>query len=503
MTAPWTPPLSDTADSAAALGAGRHTRRRRWGAAPFYARSKSVLMGMMRCTDLALIALMALLAYWLRHGVLQFPPHYGIAVIIAMMLAWQVFQAAGLYETRNLGRLIWQLSRLTTALTLVAMGLLAIAFFTKTAEEYSRAWVATWIVGVWLALAATRIAAKLRLRAWQRSGWLTRRVAIVGADNHSRRLFQHLHRDGGDAGIAVIGVFDDRKTRVSPYPLGGFAVTGGLDDLIDICRNDEIDDVLIALPWRADNRLMEIAKRLRQVPVDVRLAPEPIGFRLNHGTLQDLAGLPMLTVFKRPLAGWHQVIKLMEDKLLGGLILLLVSPLMLLLALAIKLDSPGPVFFRQERYGFNNNLITVWKFRTMRHRPAAADGDSEVVQATRNDPRVTRLGALLRRTSLDELPQFFNVLGGSMSIVGPRPHAVAHNVQFAGIVNQYYARHRVKPGITGWAQVNGLRGETDTPEKLELRLEHDLYYIDNWSLWLDLKIIVMTVFVGLVHKHAY
>jgi len=457
-----------------------------------------VLAGLVRGSDLLLIVLTALIAYWLRHDTLQIPSRYGIAVVIGVLLAWQVFQVFGLYEFRSLSRLVWQLSRLITAWGMVAMGLIAVVFFTKTAEEFSRAWAGAWFASAWLALVATRVFLKLRLGAWQKRGWLTRRVAIVGAGNNGRRLLRHLQRRG--AGIAVIGVFDDRKTRIPPEQLEGTTIQGGLDDLIDRCRNDEIDDVLVALPWRADNRLMEIAKKLRQVPVDLRLAPEPIGFRLSKGSMQEVSGLPMLTMFERPLTDWSHVIKLIEDKLLGGLILLLVAPLMLLIALAIKLDSRGPVLFRQQRFGFNNNLITVWKFRTMHD---AQNQDDAVRQATRNDPRVTRLGALLRRTSLDELPQFFNVLGGSMSIVGPRPHAVAHNEQFARTVNQYYARHRVKPGITGWAQVNGLRGETDTAEKLERRLEHDLYYIDHWSPWLDLKIIVMTLLVGLVHKHAY
>jgi len=490
MPVPDAAPLQEPAESTTA----------RRGDAPFYARSKVVLAGLVRGGDLLLIVLTALIAYWLRHETLQIPPRYGIAVVIGVLLAWQVFHAFGLYEFRSLSRLVWQLSRLITAWGLVAMGLIAVVFFTKTAEEFSRAWAGAWFASAWLALVATRIFLKLRLRAWQKRGWLTRRVAIVGAGNNGRRLLRHLSRRGTGAGIAVVGVFDDRKTRIPPEQLEGTTIRGGLDDLIDRCRNDEIDDVLVALPWRADNRLMEIAKKLRQVPVDLRLAPEPIGFRLSNGSMQEVSGLPMLTMFERPLTDWSHVIKLIEDKLLGGLILLLVAPLMLLIALAIKLDSRGPVLFRQQRFGFNNNLITVWKFRTMHD---AQYTDDAVRQATRNDPRVTRLGALLRRTSLDELPQFFNVLGGSMSIVGPRPHAVTHNEQFARTVNQYYARHRVKPGITGWAQVNGLRGETDTAEKLERRLEHDLHYIDHWSPWLDLKIIVMTLFVGLVHKHAY
>jgi Undecaprenyl-phosphate glucose phosphotransferase len=213
-----------------------------------------------------------------------------------------------------------------------------------------------------------------------------------------------------------------------------------------------------------------------------------------------LAGVPMLAVLERPLSGWNFVLKALEDRVLAAILIVLFAPILLLIAVAIKLDSRGPVFFRQKRYGFNNNPITVYKFRSM-HVGAASD--DSVQQARRNDPRVTRVGAILRRTSLDELPQLFNVFSGEMSLVGPRPHAVVHNEQYAKIIDDYLSRHRVKPGITGWAQVNGLRGETDTPEKMARRVQFDLYYIDNWSLLFDVKILMLTPFLGFVNKNAY
>ena len=259
--------------------------------------------------------------------------------------------------------------------------------------------------------------------------------------------------------------------------------------------------MIVALPWSAEQRILELLQQLRQVAVDVQLCPEAIGFRMVDRPVIHLGGVPMLAVFDRPLNGWNYVAKAIEDRVLAALILLLIWPLMVLIAIAVKLDSDGPVLFRQKRYGFNNNEIEVLKFRTMYHD--AGGGERDVRQATRADSRVTRIGGLLRRTSLDELPQFFNVLEGSMSIVGPRPHAVTHNVKYAGMIQHYYGRHRVKPGITGWVQVNGLRGETDTPDKIEKRVAYDLYYIDNWSLLLDLKIIVRTLFVGFVSKNAY
>jgi putative colanic acid biosynthesis UDP-glucose lipid carrier transferase len=215
---------------------------------------------------------------------------------------------------------------------------------------------------------------------------------------------------------------------------------------------------------------------------------------------QSLAGVPMLAALERPLSGWSLVVKAVEDRVIAGIALLCLSPLLALIALAIKLDSPGPVLFRQKRYGFANNEFTVFKFRTMRHRAAE---EPDVPQARRNDPRITRVGGFLRRSSLDELPQLINVMLGDMSLVGPRPHAVAHNVQFAQVIDDYLSRHRVKPGITGWAQINGLRGETDTPEKMRARVQHDLYYIDHWSLLFDIKILALTPFRGFINRNAY
>jgi Undecaprenyl-phosphate glucose phosphotransferase len=251
--------------------------------------------------------------------------------------------------------------------------------------------------------------------------------------------------------------------------------------------------------WSRCPYLQDLIKKLKVLPNDVKLCPEYVGSTMPVRGVLPVAGIPMLSVLERPLSGWSLVLKNLEDRLVGAVLVALLSPLIGIIALAIKLDSPGPVFFRQRRYGFNNNAIVVWKFRTMLHRP---DDESVVPQATRNDPRVTRVGRFLRRSSLDELPQVFNVLRGEMSLVGPRPHAVAHNEQYAKIIDDYLSRHRVKPGITGWAQVNGLRGETDTPEKMRLRVQHDLYYIDNWSFWFDLKILALTPFAA-INRNAY
>jgi putative colanic acid biosysnthesis UDP-glucose lipid carrier transferase len=261
-----------------------------------------------------------------------------------------------------------------------------------------------------------------------------------------------------------------------------------------------IDQVWLALPLSEEKKIRAIYDHLRQTTVDVRLVPEVAGLRLMQRSVTDVAGLAVVDLSYSPMNGGSEWVKLIEDQVLAAVILVLISPLLLGIALAIKLTSPGPVLFKQRRHGLGGGDIEVYKFRSMVNRPNA---DGEAVQAQANDPRITPLGAFLRRTSLDELPQFINVLQGRMSIVGPRPHPVWLNEQHMHRIDAYAQRHKVKPGITGWAQVNGYRGETDTLEKMQKRVEYDLYYIENWSVWLDLKIVLLTVFKGFVNRNAY
>ena len=322
---------------------------------------------------------------------------------------------------------------------------------------------------------------------------------MIGAGEHGRRFVEHLRH--GEQSVNLIGLFDDRRERVPDY-VAGYPVLGTVDDLLIFARHHRIDQVVVALPWGAEARLLGWMKKLRNLPVEVRLCPDMIGFHLPHSGVSHIGGVPLLNVFEKPLAGWDWIVKAVEDRLLAGIILLAISPLMLIIAFGIKLTSPGPVFFKQKRYGFNNEVIEVYKFRSM-YQGSAQGGLGVVQQATRGDPRITPIGGFLRRTSLDELPQFLNVFKGDMSIVGPRPHAVAHNEQYARLIDEYLARHKVKPGITGWAQVHGLRGETDTLEKMERRVQYDLYYIENWSFFLDMKIILTTFLVGFMHPNAY
>ncbi|MCX8501057.1 MAG: exopolysaccharide biosynthesis polyprenyl glycosylphosphotransferase, partial [Alphaproteobacteria bacterium] len=298
--------------------------------------------------------------------------------------------------------------------------------------------------------------------------------------------------------LKIIGGFDDQiraKGEVEECPYRGSG-----DDLMRVARSERIDEIILAVNEATPAEINSLLAKLSQLPINTKICAFNLTLELPVRGYTALAGLPLLHVFERPLSGWGSTIKTVEDKILGGLILVLVAPLLLLIGLLVKLDSQGPVLFRQKRYGFNNNEITIYKFRTMYQN---GETNPTVPQAKRNDPRVTRLGWFLRKSSLDELPQLINVLQGEMSLVGPRPHAVEHNQHYGQIMDGYLGRHRVKPGITGWAQVNGLRGETNSLEMMRLRVQYDLYYIDHWSIYFDVKILVLTVLFGFFHKNAY
>jgi len=470
---------------------------------------QAVVAGIARLADALAVSFAWFFALWVRFVV--FPPPttarldpwdppaiYLLSLAIGVLVTVSVLSARGLYGPDLMwgGRL--QRRRLLGAIAFAFLLIILIAFLTKTSEQMSRVWLVGWAASSLVFVAISQTAYRGMLRSAAKAGYLARNAVVIGAGEQGRRLIEHLH-DLGSGRVRLLGVFDDRTTRV-PKSFGGANVLGPVNAAEAFIRTHKVDQVFVALPLDAEKRISEIVARLRLLPVDVLVT---LGWAERAAPalhLQEVGGKPMLSVSSRPLSGWDHAIKLVEDYLLGGLLFLTLSPLLLLIAVLVKLDSPGPVFFRQGRYGFNNDVFQVWKFRTMRHDPAP---DDTVPQACRNDPRVTRLGQLLRRTSLDELPQIFNVLNGTMSLVGPRPHAVAHNQAFAGQVNQYYARHRVKPGITGWAQVNGWRGETDTIEKIEQRVKFDLEYIENWSIWLDVKILVLTLFVVFSGRNAY
>ena len=464
--------------------------------APF---SPSIVSGLGAMADGAVLlgsglALYLLYVGWSDEG---YPIYFSI-LALNTFLTLTAFYFADLYDFESLTRPAQQVKKILVICAITFMLIAALAFALKISAQLSRVWAFSWFLSAALLISLERTVSTVLLRKWARTGQVTRNIVVVGGGEQGVKLMGVLGRQG-DPWSRVIGIFDERSDR-TPREIGGIPVLGDLDDLIWFARENRIDDILVALPWSAEQRLLEILHRLKVLPVHIRLSPDKIGLNfLRHGFVH-VGGIPALRVSEKPLVDWKFVLKAVEDRVLAAAILLLILPLMLVIAVAIKLDSSGPVLFRQKRYGFNNQFIKVLKFRTMYHDP---NPDPSVPQANRNDPRVTRLGAFLRRSSLDELPQCLNVLKGEMSIVGPRPHAVAHDEKYAKMIDEYLSRHRVKPGITGWAQVNGRRGETDTIEKMEQRVAHDLHYIENWSLALDLEIILRTIWIVFRDKNAF
>jgi Undecaprenyl-phosphate glucose phosphotransferase len=328
----------------------------------------------------------------------------------------------------------------------------------------------------------------------------TRNVVVAGAGEQAETLLAYMEKSPSRF-ITLLGLFSDNSSH-SKSCFDGIPILGGLDDVDAYVRANEIDDVIIALPWSTDQKILAMVNKLRELPVNVYLSTDLIGFRLQLRQPPDHFGaMPLVEITGRPLAGWGTFRKAALDYGLGIILIVPLLPVMALIAIAIKLDSKGPVLFRQKRHGFVSRVFEIYKFRTMRQE---TNGDAgKTVQATRDDPRITRVGRLLRRLSLDELPQLFNVLNGTMSLVGPRPHAIDHNEEFSQTIRGYFARHRVKPGITGWAQVNGLRGETKTVDAIEARVKHDIYYVENWSLLFDLQILAATAIICLTGRNAH
>jgi len=389
--------------------------------------------------------------------------------------------------------------RLLWAWFIVILALLFLAFSTRSTTEYSRRVFLSWFLLTPLVLFVWRGWFHIILGSLRKRGLYLSNVAIVGA----RELGTHLARtilEEPWMGLNPIGFYDDRKpSGERPLSHEPIEVIGDLDALVKHAHEGRVDVVYITLPMRAEARIQELLAKLSDTTVSVYMVPDFFMFDLLHASWGNVGDLPVVSISETPFYGVDGAVKRTEDIVISGLLLLIIAIPMIMIAIGIKLSSPGPIFFRQHRYGLRGNRIEVWKFRSMH----VQENGAEVVQAQKDDPRVTRFGAFLRRTSLDELPQLINVLQGTMSLVGPRPHAVAHNEQYRKLIGRYMLRHKVKPGITGWAQVNGWRGETETLEKMQRRVEFDLAYIHNWSLWLDLKIIVLTAFVVLNDKNAY
>ena len=466
--------------------------------------SPIVLAGAVRMGEFALIVVIGMMIYaaYLRQfdGLIL---RYLLATLSIAVLSMFAFQTADIYQVQAFRGHEKQYMRLASAWSLVFLIVTGASFFAKAGDMFSRVWLGSFYVGGLVALMVSRRLVFLAVRKWTQQGRLTRRTVIVGGGEIGAHVIEELRRQK-DTGVKIIGLFDDRGDDRTGSECAGERKLGTVDDLVEFGRRTRVDLVIFSLPISAESRILQMLKKLWVLPVDIRLAAHSNKLQFRPRSYSYIGKVPVLDVADRPIADWDVVMKWLFDKIVGGLMLLCALPVMALIALAIKLDSRGPVLFKQKRYGFNNDLIEVYKFRSM-YADAADEGASKLV--TKNDPRVTRVGRIIRKASLDELPQLFNVvLKGNLSLVGPRPHAVnakAETRLYDEAVDGYFARHRVKPGITGWAQINGWRGETDTHEKIQQRVEHDLYYIENWSLLLDFYIVLRTPFALFKTENAY
>jgi Undecaprenyl-phosphate glucose phosphotransferase len=462
--------------------------------------SSHVLPGLMTGLDCFVVLSIALASFLLVVGdSYEDGGYYAAAVGFVWLISILLMNLAGLYDLEPIMRPLAFADKIVIAFATTFLFLLAAAFSLKVSATFSRVWVTSFAVGSCMGTLLVRIIASRVLGHLADARVFTRNIVIAGGGEQARKLLAHI-QTSQPRFISVLGIFTDTAgDQVDGF--GPCRLLGNLDTLNAYVRTNCVDDVIIALPWSADDQIMAMMRKLRELPVNAYLSSDLVGFRLPfRQTPAHFGDIPLVEVMGRPLAGWGIVRKVALDYGLAIVLVILLLPVMALVALAIKLDSKGPVLFRQQRYGFVNKVFWIRKFRTMKHIEVSS---KQTLQATRNDPRVTRVGRFLRRTSLDELPQLFNVLAGAMSLVGPRPHAIDHNEEYARTIRDYFARHRVKPGITGWAQVNGLRGETKTVEQMEARVKRDVEYAENWSLLFDLKILAMTVLVWLSGRNAY
>jgi undecaprenyl-phosphate glucose phosphotransferase len=453
-----------------------------------------------RFVDPVLVVLAAFVSYGMRFSFdeLTLPQEYHSLILFAVLSVVLIFPLFNLYGSWRGQSLTKQAGAIILAWITVVLLMIIILFGLKISSDYSRLWLGWWVVYGLAFLLVFRMCIYGVLQYQRLHGKNFRRVVIVGAGDLGNKLIDKIAASPW-TGFKIMGLFDD-NVQLNGSTINGYSVLGKLEEIEPYIKENRVDEVWIALPLRAEERVKELLYALRHQTVNIKLIPDIFGFSLLNHSMTEIAGLPVVNLSDTPMGGTNKLVKAIEDRVLAFLILLLVSPLLVVIAILTKITSSGSILFKQKRHGWDGRIINIYKFRTMKVHSESA---GTVTQACRDDERFTSIGAFLRRTSLDELPQFFNVLQGKMSIVGPRPHAIEHNELYKDQVNQYMLRHMVKPGITGWAQVNGLRGETDTLDKMKKRVEYDLFYIENWSLWFDLKIILLTLFKGFVHKNAH
>lgn len=448
-----------------------------------------------RIVDVLVIQMVLALSLW-GYGV-SFSNDYLIITLIATLGFLFASESFSLYRSWRSGFFKQIVFYVFLSWSVAAISVLTYLFFTKTSITFSRFVVAIWFALTFVSLLVWRIAFSAFLKNMRAKGYNTRKVAIIGLGSGGERLAQQI-LDNPETGYRLEAIFDDR----SPDRLNAsyhYLIKGNVEDGVNRAKLNEFDYIFVALPITAEERVKEILFKLGDTTANVQIVPDLFVYCLMNASMSHVGNVQTISVYDNPMKGTSAALKRFEDIVLSLVILTIIAIPLLVIAIGVKLTSKGPVLFKQDRYGIDGRKIKVWKFRSM----TVTENSDKVVQATKNDARITPFGAFLRRTSLDELPQFFNALKGDMSVVGPRPHAVAHNEEYRKQVDYYMLRHKVKPGITGWAQVNGWRGETDTIDKMEMRIKYDLEYIRNWSLWMDFKIVLFTIFRSFNDKNAY
>ncbi len=454
--------------------------------------SPVIMTGLIRLVDFCLLALSGLtiqLIYVLPRSGFSFG--YLLTILMGSALAVLAFQIADTYQIQSLRSPLRNIPRIIIGWLIAFSAMAVLAFFLKIGSSFSRVWFGTWFVTGLATLVIWRHFVAFSIRRWVRDGTMERRAIIVGGGQPAEKLIRSLEKQP-ENDVRICGIFDDRDNRRSPPIVAGYPKLGNISELVEFARLVRIDMLILTLPLTAEKRVAQLLKKLWVLPVDIRLAAHSSELRFRPRAYSSIGTVQLLDLLDRPITDWDSVAKRAFDIFFSVMGILLLWPIMLAAAIAVKATSMGPIIFTQKRHGFNNETINVHKFRSMY---VDQSDQTAINPVTKDDPRVTPVGRFLRRTSIDELPQFFNVLKGDLSLVGPRPHAVharSHDRIFNEIVEEYFGRHKVKPGVTGWAQINGWRGEIDSDEKIRQRTAFDLYYIENWSLLFDLKILFLT-----------
>lgn len=466
---------------------------------PEFPLSPTIIPGVVRALDAAIFITCGMVSLFFGDAGTEKFSYWIFSVIFVCFFYIILANFANLYSINAVMRPIYRSDDIVISIITSFLLFHSVALGLNAGDKFLLIQIISFILSSIVSVVLGRILICKLFGRLSKRGVIGHSMAVLGVGEQSRRFLRRLS-ETNPYFVSVIGVFSDEPV-VAGGSFEGKPVLGDAEALVTFARGHKVDDIVIAMPWNADRKLTALVETLKELPVNVHLSTDLAGFELAfRPVMGNLTELPIFEVVQRPISGWSSALKAIEDYVLAGILLLITAPIMLAIAIAIKIDTPGPVFFKQKRLGFNNKEFAIYKFRSMYHREIP---EAVVRQASRGDPRVTRVGRLIRATSLDELPQLLNVLNGTMSLVGPRPHALSHNEEYGRSIRGYFARHRVKPGITGWAQVKGFRGETETLEKMEARIRHDIYYAENWSILFDIRILMMTVIFVFFQKSAY